>query len=326
MITLTDDGTTPIQVAQGSEIAFALSGTFDGATVSIGYATAPPVAASLDVDDADESPAFSLFANDGGTQGNDYTLALTAAAASNPSLSVVQSGLDFVIQLATDDGDAAELTTAMTGEDNDVTITADTDGVIGNGYSIELLAGSGATQALKVSTVDYLKFTVLLERDSDAIVTTGAELVAALNAYAPFAALMTAANAADNNGTGVVTALAEADLTGGGANFAITSTAADVVNFINSELIFRPHFSAELATDYDGEGLAVAVSEDSFTGGTFGTFTNVIGTFPDADALSFTAAGAAIVKNVGVSNWMQLTVASADESTSVNVTTNSHRE
>jgi hypothetical protein len=323
MITLTTDGTTPLQVSQGSEIALALSGTFGGASVSIGYAVTPPVAASLDVDDADESPAFSLFANQGGTQGNDYTLALTADAI-NPTLSVVQDGTDFVIQLATDNGDAATLETAMTGDDNDLVFTAKQAGPIGNDYSIEFLAGSGTTQALKVSTVDNLKYTVLLARAADAISSTANQVIAALEAYAPFAALMDVELAEGDDGTGIVTAFAEADLTGGGDNFAITTTSAEIVDLINTDAIFKPHFTAELADDYDGEGLSTALAEDAFTGGTFGTFTDIIGTFPDADPLTFTAAGAAIVKNVGVSNFLLVTVADSGGTTSLVLTTNSH--
>jgi hypothetical protein len=307
--TLTTDGVYPFTAGAGKQVSVALSGTFDGASVTVGYATTLPVAATLDVDDADETPAFTLFANNGGTQGNNYTLALIDDGPEVDSLSVTQTGTDFVITLATDSGDAATLTTAMTGADNDITITADTAGTAGNAYSIELLAGSGTTQDLLVSTVDNLKYSVLLKRTANAIASTATEVVAALNAYAPFAALMTAAVKGGDSGAGVVTALAESDLTGGGGNHAITTTAADLVTFINATPAFAPHFTAELVNAYDGSGLAVALAEDAFTGGTFGTFA--------AAATAATAAGIVTARNVGVSQYMALTVTNDGESTDI---------
>lgn len=277
--------------------------------MAISYATAAPVQASLDVDDADETPAFTATAVDGGTQGNDYTLALTAAAASAP-LTATQTGTDFVIGLATDDGDAATLTTAMTGADNDITLTANAAGASGNDYSIELLAGSGTTQSLVVSTTDNLKFTVLLRRAANAIATTATELVAALVAYPPFDDLITAEVKAGDSGAGVVTALAEASLAGGGDNFAITTTSADVVGLINTNPIFSPHFTAALEGEYDGSGLATALAEDAFTGGTQGTF---------VPSDSYTAAAEAQITNVGVSNWMAAVVTDTGETTDLNL-------
>ena len=312
---ITGDGTTTFQVSQGSKINVGLSGTFGGASVAISYATTAPVQASLDVDDADETPAFTATAVDGGTQGNDYTLALTASAASAP-LTVTQDGTDFVIGLATDDGDAATVTTAMTGTDNDITITANAAGVSGNDYSIELLAGSGTTQALKVSTIDNLKFTVLLRRAANAIATTATELVAALVAYPPFDDLITAEVKSGDSGAGVVTALAEVSLAGGGDNFAVTSTSADVVNLINTNPLFSRHFIASLEGEYDGSGLATALAEDAFTGGTQGTF---------VPSDTYTAAAEAQITNVGVSNWMAAVVTSTGETTDLNlVITSAH--
>ena len=310
MITnITGDGTTTFQVSQGSKINVGLSGTFGGASVAISYATAAPVSASLAVDDATETPAFTATAVDGGTHGNSYTLALTAAAASAP-LTATQSGTDFVIGLATDDGDAATLTTAMTGADNDITLTAVAAGASGNDYSIELLAGSGTTQSLKVSTTDNLKFTVLLRRAANAIATTATELVAALVAYPPFDDLITAEVKEGDSGAGVVTALAEVALAGGGDNFAITTTSADVVGLINTNPLLTRHFTAALTAEYDGSSLSTALAEDAFEGGTQGTF---------VPSDTYTAAAEAQITNVGVSNWMAAVTTSAGETTDLNL-------
>jgi len=312
--TLTTDGVTTFQLSQGAQVTVAASGTFDGATLALGYATTQPVAATLAVDDADETPAFTCYANQGGTQGNSYTLALVNSGPEVDALSVAQTGTDFVITLATDSGDAAAVTTAMTGADNDLTITADAAGTAGNAYSIELLAGSGTTQALSVATADNLKYSVTLGRTANAISSTATQVAAALNAYAPFAALMTAAVKGGDSGAGVVTALANTPLAGGGDNHAITTTSAEIVDFINTNPVFAPHFTAELEGAYDGAGLAVALAEDAFTGGTFGSFATA--------TTALTAAGIMTARNVGVSNHMALTVTNDGAGTDIDVIVN----
>ena len=305
---LTANGNTPINsIGFGREFSVAVSGTFGSGTVKAQYATAGPVAASLAVADADESPAFTLTAIDTGTAGNSLTFAI-AAAASGQSLSLTQSGLDFVLTPACDAGDAAEVATSMTGSHNDIRVTADTAGTIGNGYSFELLDPSANNAALSVSTVDYLKFSVSLATGAGgAITTTASQLIAALNAYAPFAALMTAALKSGDNGSGVVTALAETDLTGGGDNPAITTTSAEAVALINSSSLASRHFTAALTDEYDGAGLLESAVEASFTGGTAGTFVDYQGD----NAMSFTAAGGKISTNVGALSTININLAGA---------------
>jgi hypothetical protein len=304
-LTITGNGNFPINsIGFGREFSVAVSGTFGSGTIKAQYATAGPVAATEVVDDDTETGAFTLTAKNPGTAGNSYTFAIGDPAESQ-ALAITQTGLDFVVTPACDAGDAAAVTTAMTGTNNDITITADTAGTIGNGYSIELLAGSGTTQALSVTTSDNLKFSVTLARAADAISTTATQLVAALNAYAPFAALMTAAVKSGDNGSGVVTALAETDLTGGGANAAITTTSAELVALLNASAIVTPHFSAALKAAYDGAGLIEPLAESAFTGGTAGTFVD----FSGDNAISFTAAGQLIGTNVGMLSTINLNVA-----------------
>ncbi len=305
---LTANGNTPINsIGFGREFSVAVSGTFGSGTVKAQYATAGPVAASLAVNDADETPAFTLTAIDAGTAGNSLTFAIAAAAASQ-ALSLTQSGLDFVLTPACDAGDAAAVETSMTGSHNDIRVESDTAGTIGNGYSFELLDPSANNATLAVSTVDYLKFTVSLATDAGgAITTTGNQLIAALNAYAPFAALMTAALKSGHDGTGIVTALAETDLTGGGANAAITTTSAEAVALINASPLASRHFTAALKAAYDGEGLLEELAEASFTSGTAGTFVD----FQGDNAVSFTAAGGKISTNVGVLPTININLAGA---------------
>ena len=304
-LTITGNGNFPINsIGFGREFSVAVSGTFGSGTVKAQYATAGPVAATEVVDDDTETGAFTLTAKNPGTAGNSYTFAIGDPAESQ-ALAITQTGLDFVVTPACDAGDTAELATSMMGSHNDIRIVANVAGSLANSYSIELLAGSGTTQALSVATTDYLKFTVTLARAADAISTTASQLIAALNAYAPFAALMTAAVKSGDNGSGVVTALAETDLTGGGANAAITTTSAELVALLNASAIVTPHFSAALKAAYDGAGLIEPLAESAFTGGTAGTFVD----FSGDNAISFTAAGQLIGTNVGMLSTININVA-----------------
>jgi hypothetical protein len=116
---------------------------------------------------------------------------------------------------------------------------------------------------------------------------------------------MTAAVKSGDNGSGVVTALAETDLTGGGANAAITTTSAELVALLNASAIVTPHFSAALKAAYDGAGLIEPLAESAFTGGTAGTFVD----FSGDNAISFTAAGQLIGTNAGMLSTINLNVA-----------------
>lgn len=109
---------------------------------------------------------------------------------------------------------AAALTTALTGTNNDLTYTAKTVGVEGNDITVTYVV-AGASTPLSVS-VSGNAITVNVATDAGGLATsTAAQVRDAVNASAPASALVTAANAAGNDGTGVVTALAATSLTGG---------------------------------------------------------------------------------------------------------------
>lgn len=111
---------------------------------------------------------------------------------------------------------AATTTLAPAGDDNDILITALATGAVANGYSVELIDPAANDAALTVTTANNLLFTVSLATGgAGAITSTAASVITALNALPEFAALMVAANAPANDGTGVVTAIAAASLTGG---------------------------------------------------------------------------------------------------------------
>lgn len=110
---------------------------------------------------------------------------------------------------------AASLTTALTGTNNDLVFTAVATGPDGNNIRVRYVAPGTASQALSV-VVSGSDVTVNLATNGSSVVTSTATLVRnAVNASVPAQALLTAANAAGNDGTGVVTALAYTNLSGG---------------------------------------------------------------------------------------------------------------
>lgn len=108
----------------------------------------------------------------------------------------------------------ATLTTALTGTNNDLVFTAIKRGQWGNAVSVTYVDPGGASATLSV-VVEGFKITVNLGRASSAINTTAAALMTAVQANADAAQLVSIANASGNDGTGLVTALAETFLAGG---------------------------------------------------------------------------------------------------------------
>jgi len=129
----------------------------------------------------------------------------------NPAVAVARAYDDF--QNLTP-AVTATLTTSLTGANNDVTFSALRSGASGNAISVTYVDPGGATATLGV-TVSGTDITVNLGRAASAINTTGTLLIAAVQAVPAAAALVNVANAAGNDGTGLVTALTKTNLAGG---------------------------------------------------------------------------------------------------------------
>lgn len=108
----------------------------------------------------------------------------------------------------------AALTTALTGTNNDLIFTAKMAGPVGNNIRVRYVV-SGLNTPLSVS-VSVNDITVNVATDgAGAATSTANSILAAVNADATAKTLVTASLAAANDGTGVVTALAFTNLTGG---------------------------------------------------------------------------------------------------------------
>lgn len=109
----------------------------------------------------------------------------------------------------------ASLSTAMTGTNNDVTLTAQTAGADGNSITLALVDPSGNDQELSVAVAGTDIVVSLATNGSGTITTTAAQLIAAIEGDADAAALVAIDNKGADDGTGVVTALTETALAGG---------------------------------------------------------------------------------------------------------------
>ena len=109
----------------------------------------------------------------------------------------------------------AELTTLLTGTNNDLTFRAARGGVAGNSITVEFIDPAGNNVPLSVAVVSNA-ITVTLETDGvSAIASTAAEVRDAVNQSFASYALVYAVLATGNDGTGLVTVLAATPLTGG---------------------------------------------------------------------------------------------------------------
>lgn len=108
---------------------------------------------------------------------------------------------------------AAALSTNLTGDNNDLVFTAKTKGAAGNSLKI-VYVDPGAETASESVHVDGNHIIVTL-RSVSSVLSTAAEVVAAIEADAEADALVAVTDKAANDGTGVVTAMAAASLAGG---------------------------------------------------------------------------------------------------------------
>lgn len=125
--------------------------------------------------------------------------AITAAVGAGRKLTV--SGTGFY---------TAGASTALTGNNNDLDFTAKEAGV--NDITVTYVDPGGTTAALSVSVSSHA-ITVNLARAASAISSTAAQVKAAIDAHAGASALVSVANHAGNDGTGLVTAMSALPLT-----------------------------------------------------------------------------------------------------------------
>lgn len=111
-------------------------------------------------------------------------------------------------------GVRASLTTALAGTNNDVIVSALYHGTEGNSIRFRIVVAGVSTAASVVVSAKDITFNSATN-GSSAATSTAAAMIAAVNANADAAKLVFLQNAAGNDGTGVIAALAFTSLTGG---------------------------------------------------------------------------------------------------------------
>ena len=110
---------------------------------------------------------------------------------------------------------AADLTTDLTGDNNDLDYTAQTAGEAGNDISVAYVDPEEDDAELSI-LVDETNIGVILATDADGDITTTADdIITAIEADTDAAALVEVETATNSDGTGVVTALEATNLTDG---------------------------------------------------------------------------------------------------------------
>ncbi len=261
----------------------------------------PAVAASAElvIDDTPEAEVSILVtAVEPGASGNDLKIQLKDPAAANSPLSVEIDEETIIVNLETDGTDAVaaelEIDIAIPDENSKVTITAKEAGVAGNSIKVQFLDPSSNTQPLGV-TISGDTIVVSLATDgSGNIISTAAEVAAAINAHLIAKQLVTAV--ASGDGSTVVEAEAATALSGGAAAIPgdIVSTVAEVVDAINGHFDVAKLIEAEAIGE--DSGLAIAVAATSLSGGDDGSGYEAEGVLLyDVDVTHGDAPGAMIV-------------------------------
>lgn len=127
------------------------------------------------------------------------------------------------------DGTASALTTALTGLNNDLVFSAHQISADADGITVAYI-NPGVLASLSVAVVGRA-IAVTLAHDGLAIISTATQVAAAVAAKPAADALVGVANAAGNDGTGLVTAMAATALSGGVSATAPTLT--EVTRFLD---------------------------------------------------------------------------------------------
>jgi len=172
--------------------------------------------------------------NDNAAPGDSVFLTLGSLVATAESIEVKAGELFQVdlpsptegIGLITDpaSGVYASLETALVGNNNDLVFTALALGQLGNGVTIRYVDPAQETALESVAVIGQA-ITVTL-RSVSSVLSTAAQVKAAIEASEAASALVSVALAGGNDGTGAVTALAQTPLAGGDGDEASVRVAA----------------------------------------------------------------------------------------------------
>lgn len=161
---------------------------------------------------------------------------------------------------------SATLTTSLTGDNNDIVFTAADAGSAGNLITIEYVDPEAVDAELGVVVTGTAIVVNLATDGSGDIVSTADEVKAAIEGDEDADALVTVADAGGNDGSGVVTELAETALAGGGDG---TYRVFEVVGMVRTRV--AAHCLEDLAGASATLSLGTAVSAAALLASTTST-------------------------------------------------------
>ncbi len=153
----------------------------------------------------------------------------------------------------------ATLTTNLTGLNNDITFTAAFAGSGGNDITVEYIDPGAINQSLAVSLVAGTKrIQVSLATDGTGVITsTSADIESAISSLAAVTALVAAADAGGNDGSGVVTAMAETALSAGDGNIPLFTVTGAIACRLTARCL------VDVTDDGSGTNLSAGVPMDT---------------------------------------------------------------
>ena len=131
------------------------------------------------------------------------------------SIAQAQDGQIQIICRENNGAESAILTTALTGNNNDLVFTSVAKNETANGITIKYTDPYNNNHALSISVSGQDINVTLATNSSGTITTTATQLKTAIDANSPAHSLVTVANASGNDGSGVVAAMAKTNLKGG---------------------------------------------------------------------------------------------------------------
>jgi len=138
-----------------------------------------------------------------------------AVANLNDAMEAVQAKLGVSLSGAPQAEVVAALSTALAGADNDLVWTSKAYGADGNAYSVEYVDPEDVDQVLAITLAGTVVTVSLATEGAGVITTTGDEIKTEVGNVTEVDDLFTVTDKAANDGSGVVTAMAAAPLTGG---------------------------------------------------------------------------------------------------------------
>lgn len=257
-------------------------------TVTNGVKSAEfPAVAGVRMVDIDDGEVKSTLSTDLVGENNDLTFTAKAIGVLGDEVSVKYTNPGTAVAEV-----KSSLSTNLAGDNNDLVYTSKLEGVLGDDITVAYIDPSAESQSLSivVTGTDIVVNLATNDQNGGEITTTADDISAAIASDVDANALVSVADKADNNGEGVVTAMAETALTGGADEVSrplmvevdetdinvilemntsdqIVTTANDIITLIEGDDDAKALVDVEAKGEETGEGVVTALAKTQLAGG-----------------------------------------------------------